>query len=183
MLTFSKIQKETNNDTFVYDGFLKIKKEGDFEYLVGVDCALALVHLTDTDEILLRKEWVPSFQHKEPSQEYFLTMISGQMEEGETSRKTVIRELVEEAGVLLNTGYNGFEEWGDFFYSKNNSSMCHILYLPVTINDFRKVAAMGDGTELEKKSKTVKVGMNFLNSLKPSDLVTAYCLERLKSKK
>jgi len=184
---FSKIIKDDNKLTneiedFVYDGYIKVKSKDGWEYVKESDCAIALVHLLDFNEILLRKEIVPPFQERHPNQEFFLTIISGTIDGNETPVQTITRELIEEAGVSLNTNYNGFEKMGEYFWCKGNTSKCHIFYIPLRTNDFQKVYAKGDGSETEKLSKTVRVDLKYLDSLKPSDLVTSLCLQFIKNK-
>lgn len=186
MNKFSKIEKDSRlpieKIDYLYDGYIKVKSNNGWEYVVEKDCAIAMVHLLDYNEILVRKEIVPPFQERHAGQEYFLTMLSGTMEDGENPIQTITRELVEEAGILLNTQYTGFENFGEYFWNKGNSSKCHIFYIPLRIDDFRKTVASGDGSEFEKQSKTVRVDVKYLNALKPADLVTALCIERMKNK-
>jgi 8-oxo-dGTP pyrophosphatase MutT (NUDIX family) len=183
---FSKIQHKDKlpieKEDFLYDGYIKVKEKSGWEYVSEKDCAIALVHLLDFDEILLRKEIVPPFNDKYPEQEFFLTVISGTIETGENPIQTITRELVEEAGILLNTTYMNYESWGKYFYCKGNSSQCHIYYIPLRTNDFRKVEASGDGSDFEEKSKTVRIDTKYLQALKPSDLITSLCIEKMKSK-
>ena len=132
MKKFTKVQNEKpkiEKDDFLYDGYLKIKQREGWEYVVESDCAMAMVHLLDFNEILLRKEIVPPFQDRYPNQEYFLTILSGTMKDGESPIQTITREMVEEAGVLLNTTYNNQEDWGTYFFNKGNSAKCHLFYI------------------------------------------------------
>ncbi len=186
MNTFSKLEKQDKLSIekvdFLYDGYIKVKSKDGWEYVSESDCVVAIVHLLDFNEILLRKEIVPPFQERHPEQEFFLTIISGTMKDGENPVQTITRELVEEAGILLNTTYMDYEKWGEYFWNKGNTSKCNIFYMPLRINDYRKVQATGDGSEFEKQSKTVRIDLKYLESLKPSDLVTALCLEKMKGK-
>ena len=183
---FSKIQHKDKlpieKEDYLYDGYLKLKEKDGYEYICENDCAISIVHLLDFNEILLRKEIIPPFNDKYPDKEFFLTVLSGTIEKGENPIQTITRELVEEAGILLNTTYMNYESWGKYFYNKSNASQCHIYYIPLRTNEFRKVEVSGDGSELEKRSSTVRVDIKYLEALKPSDLVTSYCLLKLKSK-
>lgn len=183
MNKFSKINKSVE-DEYIYErGHLKIKDKDNYTFVVENDCVVMIPHLIEYDEILMRKETVPSFREKKPNQEFFLTSVSGTMEEGETEKQTLIREIEEECGIRLNTNYNGMVKIGDFHWNKGNSSLCHIYYVPLEKNDYRKVEAIGDGGDIEKKSSTVRVDLKYLKSLNPSDLVSAYCVNWMINKK
>lgn len=184
MKTFTQLKKpkKVNQDIeTVYDGeYMKVKSTNGWEYIEESDCVIVLPHLLNFDEIILRKEHVPPFNTRDTNQEHFLTVVSGTMEAGEDPTETLIRELREETGIMLNTGFQGWKKIGEFFWNKGNSSKCHLYYLPITTSDFQKVAATGDGSEAEELSKTVRVDLDYLDSLRPSDLVTELMLMKLK---
>ncbi len=184
MEKFSKVVKEKNKytvDNIIYSGdYITIKSKDGWEYVSENDCVIAVPHLLDFNELLIRKEDVPPFKDRHPNQDFFITMISGTIEDNELPINTMIRELQEEAGILLNTTYMNYEKWGEFFFNKANSSKCHIYYLPLRVNDFQKVIATTDGSLSESKSKTIRLDVKYLDSLKPSDLLSAFCIEKMK---
>jgi 8-oxo-dGTP pyrophosphatase MutT (NUDIX family) len=177
MELFSKLSKAEKNKKekeyeLKYDGYLKVKDADGWEYVEEKDCVVVIPHLVNFDEILLRKEVVPPFSSRFPKQEHFLTVVSGTMDGTETPEETLIRELREETGIKLNTGFEGWKKWGEFFWNKGNNSRCHLYYLPLTITDFSKIQAYGDGSQFEENSSTLRVDIAYLDSLKPSDLIT-----------
>ena len=183
MKTFSEIskKKEPKPADMVYDGdYIKVKSMDGWEFVEERDIVIIVPHLLEFDEVLLRKEYVPPFNTREPEQEHFLTCISGTMEAGEKPTDTLIREVKEEAGVVLNTGFEGWKKWGKFFMNKGNNSYCHIYYLPITTSDFQKIEPTGDGSEEEAKSNTVRIDLKYLDSLNPSDLITMTVIKFLK---
>jgi len=183
MKKFSKLIKEKDNNIeteLKYDGYLKVKSIDGWEYVDEKDCVVVLPHLINFDEILLRKEVVPSFNTREPKNNYFLTVVSGTVDGMETPEDCLIRELREETGISLNSGFKGWKKWGEFFWNKGNSSKCHLYYLPLTISDFSKVLPKGDGSLEEENSITTRVNLDYINSLKPSDLVSQLMLLYLK---
>lgn len=176
----TKREKKVIEDTdFKYDGYLKVKELDGWEFVVEADCAIMIPHIIDFDEFIFRKEYVPPYQYAEPNKQFFLTIVSGTMEKGESAKDTVIRELQEECGIKLNTTYNGFVHFGDYFMSKGNSAKYHVYYIPLQKNDFTIVTATGDGSEAEEKSSNIRIDKKNLIYLKPSDTITAYCIEKI----
>lgn len=184
MKTFTdlKAPRKINQDIeTIFDGdYIKVKTVDGWEFVEDSDCVVVLPHLVNFDEIILRKEVIPAFNTREPNPEHFLTVVSGTMEAGEDPTETLIREVREETGMMLNTGFQGWKKWGEYFWSKGSNSKCHLYYLPLTMSDFQRVAASGDGSELEANSKSVRVDMEKIDSLRPSDLVSELLLMKLK---
>ena len=73
------------------------------------------------------------------------------------------------------------EKIGEFYIGKMSSNKAHIYYLPLNNNDYVKVEAKGDGTYSESVSSVLRVSLNYINDLKPADLPTALCLEKIKN--
>lgn len=184
MKTFTDLKaprKVNQNVEIVYDGdYLKVKTVDGWEFVEEKDCVIVLPHFVNFDEIILRKEQVPPFNTRVSDQEHFLTVVSGTMEAGEEPTDTLVRELQEETGIMLNTGFQGWKKLGEYFWNKGNNAKCHLYYLPITTSDFQKVAASGDGSKAEENSITVRVSLDYIDSLRPSDLVTELILMKLK---
>ena len=167
----------------IYDGeYMNIKATDGWEFVEEKDCVIVLPHLINFNEIILRKENVPPFNTREPNKEHFLTVVSGTMEAGEDPTETLVRELKEETGIMLNTGFKGWTKWGEYFWNKGNNSKCHVYYLPITTSDFQKVVAKGDGSVSEDKSITVRIDLSYIESLRPSDLITEMVLSKFRDK-
>jgi 8-oxo-dGTP pyrophosphatase MutT (NUDIX family) len=168
-------------DSYLFDGeYLKIKEIDGWEAVVENDCMVVIPYLIDNKEIILRKEVIPPFQHVD-KKEFFLTIISGTIEQGESVEKTLFRELEEEAGIRLNTSYTGYKKWNELFFSKGNTAKCHIYFVPLHSNDFTTVYPKGDGTDSEQKSTSVRIDIKYLDSLTPADLATTLALQYLKN--
>lgn len=157
--------------------FSKINKTEIKNVETNNDIIVMFVHLLDFNEILLKKEVVDAYQQRDNKQEFFLTSIEGNIL-NETPLVSLKRNLSENVGILLNTNYSNYEEIGEYFISKDNSYKYHIYYIPLRINDYRQVAS----SNKNENSKTVRVDVKFLDSLKVSDLITAFNIEKLKQK-
>ncbi len=166
----------------VYDGYLKVKSNNGYEYVSESDCAIGLIHFVESNEVLFRLEPVPPFQDRENKKDKSLTILSGTIEKDEKHFDCLVREMVEEAGIVLNTSFDMLEDLGSFYFNKGNNAKVHLFYVPLYINDYRTVKIKGDGSDIEKNSENIVIEVQHLNDLVPSDLITALCIEKLKNK-
>ena len=104
---------------------------------------------------------------------------SGGIEKGETPERAILRELEEEAGVVVDPEYK-IEFMKPLFISKGNASKYYPCIIQLTERQYHEVVAKGDGTEAEKKSQSVKIDVKYLNSINASDLITEYMILKLK---
>ena len=187
---FTKLDKQPNKkdvseSSIVYDGHIKVIQYKDYEFVSEPHMVIILPYLRDEGYVLLRHESVPTYQyHYKDVDDYknithFLTCISGTVEKGETLQNAVRRELYEETGIVLSSMYQ-VDINKSLFVSKGNSSQYHICLLELRYNDFRLTKAPGDGTESEKKSRTVKISLGDLDNLRTHDLITDYIVTKFK---
>jgi 8-oxo-dGTP pyrophosphatase MutT (NUDIX family) len=175
---FSKLgkkkTKKENNVLFDAES-MKIVKSGGWNFIEEPDNVCVLPIIIENNEILLRMEVIPSYQSKD-GQDYHLTCISGTIEEGEKPEECLIREMEEEAGLILRDSV--VIEFFDVLYkSKSGSSRFHLCILPLNYYQFEETIAKGDGSKTEELSKTVRVNIKNIKNLFPSDIVTKLLLE------
>lgn len=190
MNKFSKVlsgeqKMEKNEPQLKYDGYMKIIDYKDYEFVEEDDVVVVLPYLIDEASILLRSEYIPTYQYFYKNyNEYkhitnFLTVISGTVKEEETIKNTVRRELYEETGLVLSATYD-FDISKNVFMSKGNVGRYHMCILELRYNDFRITTPPTDGTKSEKLSKTLKIGLGDIDELRTHDLITEYMLTRFK---
>lgn len=179
MKKFTKL-KDKKEDYIFSGATFNVAKTDGWEIVVEKDSVIIIPHFIENNEVLIRKEWIPTYRYREPEKEYFLTVISGTMEDGEDDIQAIRRELQEETGIQLNTLYSSFKKLGEFYLTKGNCGKYRVYYLPIGVNDYTRTVAMGDGSEAEEKSFTVRLDLKFLNDVIAPDMVTAYSLEKLK---
>lgn len=191
MEKFTKVKKtqkkqiKKDND-FVYDGYIKVKKaDNGWEYVVENDCVVCLVYIKDEGHIIMRKEpvtpWI--YKYKNDIQKLsgkFLTLISGTIEKGETPQACLRRELYEEAGIVLNE-FKQLTLEGPYFQTKANSAQYYTCLLELNYNDYKMVAAPGDGSETEKISETVSISLGNIDDIKINDMISKYLISKLKN--
>ena len=158
--------------------FVKVIDYEDYTTVVQNDCAICVPVLIERNQVVVRQEYIPSYKHK-TGQEYHLSFVGGGIEQGETPEEALLRELQEEAGLVLRDGYKvEFER--PLFLGKLTDSQYHIAILFLTESDYHEVRPTTDGTKFEKMSQTVKVDLRNVESLVASDVITEYMLLKLR---
>lgn len=188
---FSNIEKgkkkeDNSAEKSLYTGdVLKVVGYKDWEFVKEGDMVVVLPYLRDESSIILRHEWVPTYQyHYKDNNDYkhvthFLTTLTGTVEPGETLENTVRRELYEEAGIVLSNVYE-IEMDKHLFLSKGNVAQYHTCIVELRYNDFRLTAPKGDGSLGESISNSVKISLGDLDELRTHDLITEYILTKFK---
>jgi 8-oxo-dGTP pyrophosphatase MutT (NUDIX family) len=189
MEKFSKLNKNTDNSKepkIVYDGkHKKIINWKDCDFVLENDMVIILPIFVDDNTIMLRHEPIPTYQYKNINSNehkhvtHFLTAISGSIEKGESVKNAVRRELYEETGVVLSDLFN-FDIDKDLYLNKGNSAKYHICFLEIRYNDYKLSKAPGDGSEMEKDSKTLNINVADIDKLRTHDLITDYLLTKFK---
>jgi 8-oxo-dGTP pyrophosphatase MutT (NUDIX family) len=180
---FSKIIKKkpaspTDEPVIFENDFLKVTNFEDWVVVEEPNVVACLPYLIEENQIIVRQEYIPTFKKVEGN-DYFLTVVAGRIETGESPEQALKRELEEEAGIVLREGYQ-FEFERPVFACKTTTSQFYYCLVPLTENDYHEVIARGDGTKNESISKSVKVDIKYRDHLNPSDLITELLLAKLR---
>ena len=99
---------------------------------------------------------------------------------GETPEKTLLREIEEEAGIVIRPDFK-IEFMKPLFISKGHSSKYHPALITLTERDYHEILPPTDGTRVEKLSRTVKIDTKFVKSINSSDLITEYMINQFQN--
>jgi 8-oxo-dGTP pyrophosphatase MutT (NUDIX family) len=182
MKKFSTMRPTSNGpkkvEPIYQDDYVSIVEFEDWKIIDQPDVAVAIIYLMEENLFILRHEYIPTFKWKE-GQDYHLTLVGGTIENGETPEKALIREIEEEAGIVISPDFK-LEMMKPLYLMKGSSSQVHPALVVLNENQYHEVLAKGDGSKVEKMSKSVKIDVKFINKVNCSDLITEYMLGELK---
>jgi len=180
---FSSMRSKTNKDQKKEDvifskGKLQLINYEDWTLIKHKDSIICIPILIETNQIVLRYEYIPTFKYVD-GQEYHVTLIAGGIEEGEDPKTALLRELEEEAGIVVRENYE-IEDMKPLYSSKGSVNKMYPFILPLNERDYKEVMARGDGSKAESLSKSVKVDIKHIDQINASDMMTEYMLLKVK---
>lgn len=180
---FSSMRSKTNKDQKKEDvifskGKLQLIDYEDWTLIKHRDSIICIPVLIETNQIVLRYEYIPTFKYVD-GQEYHVTLIAGGIEEGEDPKTALLRELEEEAGIVVREDYV-IEDMKPLYSSKGSVNKMYPFILPLNERDYKEIIAKGDGSKAESLSKSVKVDIKHIDQINASDMMTEYMLLKVK---
>lgn len=173
-----KEKAEEDNTLWKNDYMAILEMEG-WTIVKEKDMVVTIPYLVEYNQVVLRLEDIPTFKIAYPEMESFVTCVSGSMEEGETPKQTLLREVKEETGIVVKEDFD-VEFAKPLFSSKGNTAQYHICILPLYEKDYYEVIPQGDGSEHERTAKNVKIDVKYLNNINTNDLITTHLIGLIK---
>jgi hypothetical protein len=182
MERFSKLRPDklsSKEDDIVYkDKYIQVINYDEWNIVKGLDCVFCIPYLIELNKIIIRQEYIPAYKYAD-GQEYHLSLVGGGIEAGESPEEAMLRELQEEAGIVLRDNFKiEFEK--PLFMGKGSCNKYNICILTLNENDYHEIPIKGDGTKFEKMSQTAKIDLKYINSLNTSDILTEYVLDKFR---
>jgi len=149
MKKFSKIRPGNKDpkDEVLYSGAGgDLIKYDDWNVFKNKDCIICIPILIELNQIILRWEYVPTYKYVDGT-EYHITSVAGGIERGESPKEALIRELEEEAGLVIRPDYE-IEDMRPLFSNKGQTGKLYPFILPLNERDYQEVIAKGDGSRL-----------------------------------
>lgn len=143
------------------------------------DSIACIPYFIESNEFILRYEYIPSYKYSSGN-EYHITILSGTIEDGEKIEDCLLRELEEEAGLVMDPNYKIENRLSPIFFNKSGTKKVYPFILPISEKDYQEILPKGDGSEAESKSKCVKISAKYIDGVQCSDLITSYMLLKLK---
>ena len=180
---FSKLKpidyvKPKKEDIAYSNEYVKIVSYEDWSVITGKNCVFCIPYLIEQNKFIIRQEYIPSYKFSD-GQEYHLACVGGGIEEGESPEEALFREVQEEAGLVIKEDLK-IEFDAPLFLQKSSSIKMYSCIIPLTENDYYEIPIKGDGSKVEKMSKTVSVDIKNINALRPSDIQTQFMIEKFK---
>jgi 8-oxo-dGTP pyrophosphatase MutT (NUDIX family) len=134
--------------------FLSVISPVDYPYecVHEQNSAMVIPYLVNIDKYVFRYEQCPPYMVKTGMTENWYTLVSGGIEEGESSLQTILRELKEEAGIEI-TDFDETTIIESIPIFKCADTLASIYFLDVY--GYSMGSAEGDGTHYEEESKAV----------------------------
>jgi len=181
---FSKLKPNSDKPTskkenvLFQNKYVKLIEFDDWSIITGKDCVICIPYLIEQNKFIIRQEYIPTYKYAE-GQDFHLACVGGEIEESETPEESLIRELQEEAGIVLRENFR-IELEKPLFFNKGCSVKCYYCIITLNENDYHEIVPPTDGSKVEKMSQTAKIDVKYINSLNTSDITTEFMLDKLR---
>ena len=167
-------EKESN--VLFKDNDIQVIKFENKGIISGQDRVFVLPYFIEQNKIIIRQEYIPAYKYTD-KEELHLSLVGGGIEKGETAESALLRELQEEAGIVLRPNYP-IEIGKPLFVGKMCSFKYYLSILNLTESDYHEVPV--DKSKEHKLDSAIKIDAKYINKLNASDLMMELMIEKFK---
>jgi 8-oxo-dGTP pyrophosphatase MutT (NUDIX family) len=181
MKKFSNLKPTDNitanpKKTLFKDPHLTVVNYENISIITDRDVVVCIPYLIQQNKIIVRQEYVPAYKYAD-GQDLHICLVGGGIEKGETPEEALLRELQEEAGIVVRPNFK-IEMEKPLFMFKGSSCKYFMSILTLTENDYHEIAV--DKSKEHRLDTAAKIDVKYVNSLNVSDVVTELMLEKFK---
>jgi 8-oxo-dGTP pyrophosphatase MutT (NUDIX family) len=166
----------SGNKTLFKDDHLTVTNFENISIITDRDVVVCIPYLIQQNKIIVRQEYVPAYKYAD-GQDMHICLVGGGIEKDETPEEALLRELQEEAGIVIRPNFK-VEIEKPLFMFKGSSNKYFMSILTLTENDYHEVAV--DKSQEHRLDVAAKVDVKYINSLNVSDVITELMLDRFK---
>lgn len=174
--TEEQIQKAEDKKILYKDDNIKVIRYQKWSIISKNDAVFCIPYLIEQNKFVIRQEYVPSYELAD-GQQLHISLVGGGIEKGETPEEALLRELQEEAGIVVRAGYK-VQLDKPLFMFKGSTNKYYTAILPLTESDYHEIPV--DKKQEHKLDSAAKVDIKYVNSLNVSDVITELMIEKFK---
>jgi len=163
--------------TLFQDPNLTVINYEDKAILTDRDVVVCIPYLIDLNQIIIRQEYVSAYKYAD-GQELHICLVGGGIEKGESPEEALLRELQEEAGIVIKPNFTVKMDKPLFMF-KGSSNKYYMSILTLTEADYYEIAV--DKSKEHKLDKAFKINVKYINSLNSSDVITDLMIAKFKN--